>query len=148
MLRYLATAALLGAGWFAVLLVPAITRGFVLQVPLQSLTFLVLSSVTVSAVFVRFVASAHSFSSHLGRALLLSYAGCVLFLTLTAAAIWAHSLLADGLANVHDTVSLYVMGLTAATISGYVVIPYALLCQYALHRTLRTASPGFGGAVG
>ena len=49
----------------------------------------------------------------------------------TAAALGAgwFVVLFGGLANLHDTLSLYVMGLTATAISFYVVIPYDLACS-------------------
>jgi hypothetical protein len=133
-LRYFVTAALLGAGWFVVLLLPGVTRGFLLEQPMQSIGFLVVASLVTAAVFARFIASASSFASHLVRAVVLPYAGCLVYLTLMAAAIWVRSLLTGGLANLHDTLSLYAMGFTAATVSFYVVVPYALLCQFVMHR--------------
>jgi hypothetical protein len=64
------------------------------------------------------------------RATVIPYLGCIVFLSLSAAMLWTRNFLYGGLANLHDTVSLYVMGLTATTVSFFVVIPYGLLCQY------------------
>lgn len=63
------------------------------------------------------------------------YAGCLVFLSLTAALLWARSLLSGGLANLHDTISLFVMGLTATTVSFFVIGPYGLLSQVVMHHT-------------
>ena len=62
--------------------------------------------------------------------------GCFVFLTLWATLLWAPTLVFGGLANLHDTLSLYVMGLTATAISFYVVIPYGLACQYVMKSAL------------
>ena len=48
--------------------------------------------------------------------------------------IWTQSLLQDGLANLHDTLSLYAMGLMATALSCYVVVPYGYVCQRVMHR--------------
>ena len=66
--------------------------------------------------------------------------GCVVFLTLWAVWLWVHTLLFGGLANLHDTLSLYVVGFTAVTISSYVVLPYSLLCQRVMQATLPAIS--------
>lgn len=80
MLRYCATAAGLGAGWFVVLLIPGMTRG-------RTLVF-------------------------------------------------------GGLANLHDTLSLYVMGLMAVTLACFVVVPYGLFCQYVMNPLANSSGTG------
>jgi hypothetical protein len=136
---YAFTAAALGAGWFLVLLVPPATREWLVANIAQNLACLMVASVVVAVACRRYILGAGSRSGHALRAVALPYLGCLVFLTLTAAVLWTRSLVQGGLANVHDTLSLYAMGLTATTTSLYVVVPYGLLCQYAMswvgHRT-------------
>ena len=69
------------------------------------------------------------------------YFGCIVFLSLNAAILWARSLLFGELANVHDTVSLpYIMGLTATTVSLFVVILYGPPRQYVMKLSITTSS--------
>ena len=133
MIRYGSTAAVLGAGWFPVLLIPRISREWLLADVLQNLVCLVAASIIVASACRRFILRSDTLSDHLVRATVMPYLGCVVFLSLTAGILWARSILSGGLANLHDTVSLYVMGLTATTVSLFVVIPYGLLCQYVLN---------------
>ena len=107
MLRYCVTAAALGAGWFIVLLLTAMTREWLLADVWLNLAFLVVASVLVAVVCRNFIVRAESFGDHLVRAAALSYLGCFVYLTLCAAALWARSLWRGGLANMHDTLSLY-----------------------------------------
>ena len=132
MLRYCSTAGGLGVGWFVVLLIPGMTREWLLADRWQSLACLVASSVLVAVAFRRFIGGAATLGEHLVRAAVVPYLGCLVFLSLWAALLWARTLLYGGLANLHDTLSLYVMGMTAATLSFFVVIPYGLLCQYVM----------------
>lgn len=140
MLRYSLTAGVLGVGWFVVLLVPGITRNWLLENPGQNLVCLVVTSVVMAVACRRYVARAYTFREHLVRATVLPYAGCFLFLSFWAAMPWVQSLWRDSLANIHDTLSLYGMGMTAAVVSFFVVIPYGLLCQYAMHAASRAAA--------
>jgi hypothetical protein len=140
MLRYCAVAGGLGLGWFVVLLVPSITRGWLLENVWQNLACLAGASVIVAVWCRRFIAAAETLSDHVVRGAALPYLGCVVFLSLWAASFWARTLLFGGLANVHDTLSLYVMGLTAAAISFLVVIPYGLLCQYVMHSAVQSSA--------
>jgi hypothetical protein len=84
-------------------------------------------------VFRRFIAGAAGFGGHLLRAAVIPYAGCVVYLSLWNGALWAEQLLHGGLANLHDTISSYAMGLLTALFHFYVVVPYGLVCQYAMH---------------
>jgi hypothetical protein len=133
MMRYCSTAAALGGGWFLVLLIPRITREWLLANVLQNLACLVVASVIVAVACRGFIDRADTWGAHLVRAMVIPYFGCIIFLSLSAAILWARSILYGGLANLHDTVSLYVMGLTATTVSLFVVIPYGLLCQYVMN---------------
>ena len=131
-LRYCATAGALGVGWFGVLLVPRLTREWLLADVPQNLACLVVASVVVAVVCRRYIDRADTLGDHLVRAVVIPYLGCIVFLSLAAALLWMRRFLHGGLANLHDTVSLYVMGLTATTLSFFVVIPYGLLCQYVM----------------
>lgn len=132
MLRYCSTAGALGIGWFVVLLLPGTTREWLLAATWRNLGCLVVASVLVAVACRRFIAQAETLGDHLVRAVVIPYLGCVVFLSLAAALMWAPTVLYGGLANLHDTVSLYVMGLTATTFSFYVVVPYGLFCQYVM----------------
>lgn len=92
----------------------------------QNLALLVVSSVLVAVLCRRFIARADGLGDHLIRAVVLPLLGCFVFLTLWNARIWIGS---SGVANIHDTLSLYLMGTAAAVYSCFVVVPYGLLCQ-------------------
>lgn len=132
MLKYTMTAGSLGAGWFAVLLIPSLTREWLLADAVQNLACLVVASVVIAIPARGFIRRADTFGQQLLRATVLPWPGCVAYLSLRAALMWARTILFGGLANVHDTISLFVMGLTAALLSFYVVIPYGLFCQYVM----------------
>jgi hypothetical protein len=132
MLKYCAVAAALGCGWFLVLLVPAITREWLLADIFQNVGCLVVASIIVALLVRKFISSAETFSENLLRATVIPYLGCLLYISFSAGLLWLDTFLYGGLANVHDTLSLYVMGLTAAAVSFFVVVPYGLLCQYAM----------------
>ena len=132
MLKYYVTAGALGIGWFVVLLVPSVTREWLLADILQNLGCLVVASIIVALAARRFISNADTFGEHLLRATEIPYLGCLVYLSLSAGLLWLQTFLYGGLANVHDTLSLYVIGLSAAAISFFVVIPYGLLCQYAM----------------
>jgi hypothetical protein len=132
MLKYCTAAAALGIGWFVVLLLPTVTREWLLGDTFQNLGCLVVASVIVALMCRKFIRSADTFGNHLLRAAVVPYVGCFVYLSLWVGLLWTRSFLYGGLANVHDTLSLYVMGLTAAAVSFFVVIPYGLLCQYVM----------------
>jgi hypothetical protein len=145
MLRYCLTASLLGSGWFLVLMVPRITREWLLGDIWRNLMCLVIASVLAAIVCRGFIRRAETFGDHLIRAALVPYFGCFTFLSLWAALLWTQSLLYGGLANAHDTLSLFAMGMTAAAVSFFVVIPYGLLCQYVMHAVLHSDATGARG---
>lgn len=132
MMTYLAAAALLGAGWFLVLCLTPMTREWLVADLVQNLVLLVVTSVVVALAFRKFIASADTFRGHVLRAMALPYVGCVVFLSLAAGSMWLETMVFGGLASLHDTVSLYVMGLSAALIAFIVVVPYGLICQYVM----------------
>jgi hypothetical protein len=143
MLKYCAAAAALGIGWFVVLLLPPLTREWLLADILQNLGCLLAASVIIAVMARKFISSADTFGKDLVRATVVPYLGCLVYLSLSAALLWIRTFLYGGLANVHDTLSLYVMGLTAAGVSFFVVIPYGLLCQY----VMKTISRGEDGVL-
>jgi len=134
MLRYSLVAGVLGIGWFAVLFIPGAAREWLLSDAWLNLLALAATSMLVAVAARRFIVRAETFAGHLTRAIVLPYTGCVLFLSLWAAGMWLHTLLSGGLANLHDTLSLYAMGMTIAAASFFVVVPYGLICQYVLHK--------------
>jgi hypothetical protein len=139
--RYAALAALLGAGWFPVLLLPYLTREWLLKEPLRNILLLALASVIVALAFRHFIARASSLWSHFKRAILLPYLGCLVFLTLTAGVIWAEHFLYGNLADLHDTLSLYYMGFVSAVTGCGVVVPYGLVCQFVMNRAANEIEP-------
>jgi len=138
MLKYCAAAAALGIGWFVVLLIPAVTREWLLADVFQNLGCLVVTSIIVALAARKFISSADTFGEHLVRATVIPYLGSLVYLSLSAGLIWLNTFLYGGLANLHDTLSLYVMGLSAAAVSFFVVIPFGLLCQYAMSSVSNT----------
>ena len=133
MLRYCSAAGGLGVGWFIVLLIPGITREWLLANKWQNLGCLAVSSVLVSVVFRRFISSAETLWDYLVRATVIPYLGTFVFLSLWTVLLWTRTLLYGGLANLHDTLSLYLMGMLAVTLSFFVVVPYGLFCQYVMN---------------
>ncbi|MGH8016615.1 MAG: hypothetical protein ACREBV_10515, partial [Candidatus Zixiibacteriota bacterium] len=131
-LKYLLTAAVLGLGWFVVLFIPSMTRNWLIENTFLNIVFLVIASVLIARLGRRYIGRAESFGGHLVRATLLPYLGTFIFLTIWNIQIWGKTLLFGGLANLHDSFSLYYMGLIAVTVSLYVVIPYGLFCQYTM----------------
>ena len=132
MLKYCAVAAALGCGWFLVLLISGVTREWLLADIFQNVVCLILASIIVALAARKFIRSAETFSENLLRATVIPYLGCFLYISLSAGLLWLDTFLYGGLANVHHTLSLYVMGVTATAVSFFVVIPYGLLCQYAM----------------
>jgi hypothetical protein len=131
------TACALGAGWFVVLLIPGLTRGWLLADPWLNLGCLATASACVAVAWRRFIADADTLGAHLVRAVVIPYGGCLVFLTLLAAVFWGRALLDGEPMTVHDTASLYVSGVSAAAVSFFVVIPYGLLCQYVMSAASR-----------
>ncbi len=138
MLRYCSTAGALGVGWFVVLLLSGITREWLLSNIWQNLACLVVASILVALVCREFIGRAETLGEQLLRAVVIPYLGCLVFLSLSAALLWARTFMFGGLANLHDTLSLYVMGMTAAAVSFFVVIPYGLLCQYVMSSAIES----------
>ncbi len=135
--RYIITAALLGAGWFLVLLIPGTTRGWLLGGPGSSFILLVVTAVLIATVFRRYILRAETFGQRLARAFVLSYVGTIVFLVLTVTWIWIEDLLFGGLANLHDSLAILYIGTLIALLYMPVVLPYGLACQYILERAAK-----------
>jgi hypothetical protein len=109
------------------------TREWLLPNVGQNLLGLAVASVLVAFACRHYIGRAESTRAHVVRAVVVPYLGCLAFLTLWNVMFWARTLVFGGLANLHDTMSLYVFGLVAVTLSAYVVIPYGILCQRVMH---------------
>ena len=132
--KYFLTAGALGLGWFVVLLIPSITREWLLENSFQNLLYLIIASVLTALIGRKYIDRAENLGGYFWRAVLMPYLGCILFLTIWNLIFWTKTLIFGGLANAHDTWSLYVMGLTAVTFSLYVVVPYGFFCQYTMQK--------------
>jgi hypothetical protein len=140
-MKYFVMAALLGAGWFAVMLIPSWTRPWLLEeraLIVFNLVELMAASVIVAAIFRGAVERADRFRRRLVVATLVPLAGCVIYLTLWNVVNWTRSMSGGGLANLHDSLVLYYWGLASAVMACFVVIPYGFLCLYALQRALES----------
>ncbi len=136
--RYAVAAALLGAGWFPLFLIPSAPREWLLDGPLRNLAFLCVSSVLVAVALRRFILGATTFWEHLWRAVVVPFVGAFVYLTLVAAAMWTRQLLYGGLTNLYDTGSMYLFGMVMAVLAFPLTISYGLVCQYLLHAVART----------
>lgn len=134
MTRYDGCAALLSAGWYAVLLLPSVTRDWLLgggSIAMH-VALLIFSGVLVSRLLRGFILSAASFGQRLWRASVVPVAGSATYLLLMIASLWMRQVLGGGLMNAHDSLALFVQGITATLLSFYIVVPYGLVCQYVM----------------
>jgi hypothetical protein len=132
--KYFLTAGALGLGWFVVLLIPSMTRQWLVEDVFLNIVFLIIASVLVAILSRKYISRSESMGGNFIRAMLLPYLGTILFLTMWNLVSWGKTWLFGGLANLHDTFSLYYMGLISVTVSLYVVIPYGIFCQYTMQR--------------
>jgi hypothetical protein len=131
-LRYLVTAAFLGAGWFVVLLIPTWTRQWLLEDRgsiVGHVAALALASMLVAWIFRHYIGGADGLGQNLKRALLLPYVGCLIYLALWNALTLARAVAHGWSPEVHDMLVLFPWGLGSALAAFFVVIPYGLLCQ-------------------
>lgn len=139
MKQYDSSAALLSAGWCVVLLLPGMTREWLLggaSIYLH-LAALIFAGILISRLLKPFILSAESFGQRLWRAFILPLAGAATYLLLIIASLWIRQLWDGGLMNIHDSVALFVQGIVATLVSFYVVVPYGLVCQFVLERVGR-----------
>ena len=132
--RYYLCATIVSIGWYPVLLVPSLSRDWLLSrasVPLD-LGLLAVAGVCIAHFFKNFIISADGAFDRIVRATVLPLLGSALYLVLTVITLWLHQAFYGGLANVHDSMSLVVTGLVATIISCYVTIPYGFICQLCL----------------
>jgi hypothetical protein len=136
MVRYVLVAALLGAGWFPLMLLPPLSRGWLLEAPFQNLVLLMSSSVIVAIALRRFIAGATGMRAHVWRGVVVPYLGCVVYLTAAAIVLWIRDPRTSGALNVHDMLSLYWLGFVAALMAFPIVVLYGIACQMVLHAVL------------
>lgn len=142
MILYALTAALLGAGWFMVLLAPRLTREWLLGDVPGNLACLVGASVMVALAGRRFIRRADgTLGAWLARATILPGAGTFVFLTLTALRLAGRRFAGGEGIGTHDAISLYMLGFTSMVLAAWVVFPYGLICQFVLQ-----SLPGSAGA--
>ena len=142
---YFATAALLGAGWFVVLLLPPWTREWLLsdrQRVAWHVAMLAVAGVLVAKFFRRYIDSANGAGQHLQRALLLPYTGCLVYLASWNVFTWCQDVAHRSPHQVHDMLVLFPWGFMYALAACFVVIPYGLLCQHAMQRALEWSAEG------
>jgi hypothetical protein len=136
--RYTAVAALLGAGWFVVLLVPSWTRIWLLHrgTIMLNVGLMVATSVIVAWVFRGTIGRATERREQWVRAALLPYAGCAIYLTLWNLMNAVIDIARFRSFNVHDALVLYPWGLWSSMVACFVVVPYGFLCQHVMQRAL------------
>jgi len=138
-LGYFTVSALLGLGWFPVLLVPSWTRRWLIEdrrMISGNMALLVVTSVTVAWLFRGYIERTTTFMDHLWRGFVLPYVGCVIYLTLWNALSWIRSLIFGDRINVHEALILYPWGLSYALMACFVVIPYGVFCQHVMREAL------------
>lgn len=136
MLYYLAASAL-GAGWMLVLAVPKLTGGFIQLSPRWNVASLIIASIIVAYLFRSWISKPGSPGAQVGRAMVITYAGCVVYLTLFNLVSEAESLRFGATEGFRDWLSRYLWGTIAALCACYVVVPYGIFCQLALNRISR-----------
>lgn len=131
---YYPIAALLSAGWFVVMLIPANSRGWLLEDGKWHLhiLFLMIAGTLVALLFRQFILSADSVKDRILRAFILPLCGSFIYLLLVVGSWWARQMVYGGLTNLHDSLSAIYMGLIGTIFSFYVVIPYGMFCQIVL----------------
>jgi len=130
--RYVTVAALLGAGWFPVLLLQRMTREWLLDDPILNILCLVAASVIVALVFRRAIRRSERFTTDLVYAIVVPFVGCLVYLTLWNSVLLIHDLAAGRDINIHDMLSVYAMGITAVSMSLFITVPYGFACQYGM----------------
>ena len=139
-LWYFVTSALLGAGWFVVLLIPTWTRQWFLgdrRLIGWHIAILALASMLVAWIFRSYIGGADGAREHLKRALLLPYVGCLIYLALWNALSLIRAIAHGWSPEFHDMLVLFPWGLGSALAACFVVIPYGLLCQTVMRSQLR-----------
>ena len=139
MVRYYTAAAGLSAGWYLVLLVPSLSRGWLLENedPIYHLVLLVTSGLIIARAARRYILSADNWGGRFVRASVLPLSGAFLYLLLVVAGMWIRQMVAGGLTNLHDSLSLVLNGLIFTVLYFWIVIPYGLFSQYVLEGAAR-----------
>lgn len=135
--RYYLIAVLLSAGWPIVLAIPGWTRSWFFGGHGQwrgHLVGLVLAGLILARLFRGRISDARSSAENWRLGILVPYLGCVVYLTIVNLWIWVTHWVHGGLANLHDTLSLYLWGVVGALLACFVVIPYGVFCLWVLSR--------------
>lgn len=133
--KYYATAALMGIGWFLVLLIPPATRGWLLMVLAPyHLAFLVIASVMVALLFRRSISTADTILKHLVCGCVIPYVGCVFYVTIFNLFMLQGVIRGAPVIRWDQFVAYYVLGLFVAFKAYFVVLPFGILSQYIMHK--------------
>jgi hypothetical protein len=140
--KYHSTAAVLGIGWFLVLLIPEGTRGWLLKfiqgLAPYHLSVLVLSSVIVAFIFRRAIVAANIILKHLTCGCVIPYVGCIVYLTIITVFLYERKL---SVRDVHDALGIYLFGIIFALRSFFVVLPFGIVSQYIMNKVAASANP-------
>ncbi len=136
MLYYLAASAL-GAGWAAILSVPGLTGQWIRLLPNWNVALLILASIVVARLFKNWISEGGSVGSQVGRAIVITYVGCVVYLTFLNLLLEVQSLRFGAAEGLRDWLGRYYWGTIAAVYASYVVVPFGIFCQLALNRISR-----------
>jgi glycopeptide antibiotics resistance protein len=136
MLYYLAATAL-GAGWMLVLSVPNMTRKFIPLSPRWNVASLIIGSIVIAYVFKSWISRRGGLGAQVGRAIVITYVGCVVYLTLVSLFFEAESLRFGVTESFRDWLPRYFWGTISAVCAFYVVVPYGVFCQLVLNRISR-----------
>lgn len=131
---YYTAASILGAGWLLVLLIPRMTGQWIRVGPQWSVAPLILGSILTAHLFRNWISRARTTREQLLRALVIPYAGCLIYLTLLNVFIEAENLRIGAHITAHNSIARYVWGSFSAIVGFYIVIPYGLVCQLVLNR--------------
>ena len=139
-LKYCITAALLGVGWFGIMIASPFTRNWFLEQPAQNLGCMIVASVVVALLCRRFIAGAHTFRGHLLRAIVLPFLGAAVQIVLWQALFGYRNLQDPELQSLDagpatEAFTSLLLAMTGTALSFFIVIPYGLLAQYSLNRT-------------
>jgi hypothetical protein len=134
-LYYLAASAL-GLGWMVVLSVPKLTGDFIRLSPRWNVGSLLVGSIVVAFFFKRWITKRGGLGDQVGRGIVITYVGCLVYLTLVNLAFEAETLRFGG-EGLREWLSRYYWGTIAAVWAFYIVIPYGVSCQLALNRISR-----------
>jgi hypothetical protein len=124
-----------------VLLIPDVSGHFILAEPRWNVASLVSGSLVIAYLFRAWIAAPGTFSEQVGKAIVITYAGCFVYLTVLNLSLTAvESFRFGATARLQDWLSRYFWGMLAALSAFYVVIPYGVVCQLVMNRISRAGS--------